>query len=75
MSKMDGLSGPLPRGLIGNNRIVSHRYLTRDRKVQQSLLDTGWLVTVNFSTRPYSLSQGLVVRPMSFIRCRSEARC
>lgn len=75
MSKADRLSGPLQRGSIGNNRIVSHRYLTRDRKVQQSQLDTGWLVTVNFSTRPYSLSEGLVVRPMSFIRCRLVARC
>jgi hypothetical protein len=75
MSKADRLAKNLPSGSIGNNRIISHRYLTRDRKVQQSQLDTGWLVTVNFSTRPYSLDEGLVVRPMSFIRCRSGARC
>ena len=75
MSKIGELSGPPDRGAVGNNRIVSHRFLTRDRKVQQSLLDSGWLVTVNFSTRPYSLADGLVVRPMSFVRRRQAVRC
>ncbi|MEI8233098.1 MAG: DUF5696 domain-containing protein [Verrucomicrobiota bacterium] len=45
--------------------LVSHRWLTEDRNVQQVEFSNGWAVIVNFGDMPYKAAKGNVVPPMS----------
>jgi hypothetical protein len=52
---------------IGTDELVSHRFVTRDHKVQESVFSSGKKVVVNFSDKDFSY-QGKVVKAKSFIK-------
>jgi hypothetical protein len=39
---------------IGYEKMVDHKFLTSDKKVQQTTFDNGWNVVVNFDTIPHT---------------------
>ena len=52
----------------GYSEMIDHRVLTDDRSVQQTVFANGISVTVNFGDRPWTMPNGIVVLPLSFIR-------
>jgi hypothetical protein len=48
----------------GYVEMISHRWLTSDRAVQETKFAGGVMVTVNFGDRPYKLSDGTELPPL-----------
>jgi hypothetical protein len=44
--------------------MTDHRFLTRDRAVQQTAFANGVTVTVNFGQEPFRLSGGVEIAPL-----------
>jgi hypothetical protein len=57
--------GPVAR-TVGYAEMLDHRFLTPDRDVQQTTFANGVVVTVNFGTRPFALTDGTTLAPMSY---------
>ncbi|OHB78316.1 MAG: hypothetical protein A2Z25_22950 [Planctomycetes bacterium RBG_16_55_9] len=55
---------PIARA-VGYAEMTDHRFLTKDRDVQQTTFANGVSITVNFGEKPYPLGDGHVVAPMS----------
>ena len=56
---------------IGGSEMVSHRFLTSDRQVQESRFANGWAVLVNFDKkRPYTGRAEKPIRPESSVTYR-----
>ena len=51
---------------VGYAEMVSHRYLSDDRNVQQTAFANGVRITVNFGDQPFHLSDSVEIPPMSF---------
>jgi len=51
---------------VGYQEMTSHRYLTPDRSVQQTVFANGVTVTVNFGAQPYSLSNRISIPPLGY---------
>jgi hypothetical protein len=49
----------------GYVRMLSHRWLTDDRAVQQTRFANGTTVTVNFGEQPYTLPDGQILPPLT----------
>jgi hypothetical protein len=46
---------------VGGHEMLSHRFLTPDRQVQQTRFANGWSVIVNFSPeQPFECEQGTI---------------
>ena len=56
---------------IGYEEMTDHRFLTPDRSVQQTRFGNGTVITVNFGTGPYTLSEETLLQPMAY-SIRSE---
>lgn len=56
---------PLARA-VGYSEMLTHRFLTPERDVQQTLFANGMIVTVNFGQAPYPLTSALVIPPLGF---------
>jgi len=54
---------------VGYSEMIDHRFLTQDRKVQQTVFANGITITVNFGDTCHVLADGATVLPMGF---RSE---
>jgi hypothetical protein len=52
---------------VGYQEMTDHRFLTRDRQVQQTAFANGVTITVNFGPTEYRLSDGTVVKPAGFV--------
>ncbi len=50
----------------GYSEMLEHRFLTKDRNVQQSRFASGQVVTVNFGTSPFTMADGTVLGPEGF---------
>jgi len=46
--------------------MTDHRFLTRDRDVQQTTFANGITITVNFGDKPYDQPDGKKIEPMSY---------
>jgi len=51
---------------VGYADMTDHRFLTPDRDVQQTAFANGVIVTVNFGEKPFRLSDGKEIEPMSY---------
>ena len=51
---------------VGYQEMTDHRFLTKDRAVQQTVFANGVTITVNFGATPYQLPDGAVVKPMGY---------
>jgi len=51
---------------VGYADMTDHRFLTPDRDVQQTTFANGVTVTVNFGEKPFRLSAGTEIEPMSY---------
>ena len=51
---------------VGYQEMTDHRFLTKDRSVQQTAFANGITITVNFGTTPFPRPDGVVVNPMSY---------
>jgi hypothetical protein len=51
---------------VGYQEMTDHRFLSRDRNVQQTVFANGVTITVNFGAAPFTLANGAVVQPLSF---------
>ena len=51
---------------VGYADMTDHRFLTSDRDVQQTAFANGVIVTVNFGEKPFRLSDGKEIEPMSY---------
>jgi len=51
---------------VGYQEMTDHRFLTKDRTVQQTVFANGVTITVNFGVTPYSLPDGVTVEPMGY---------
>jgi hypothetical protein len=49
----------------GYSRMLSHRWLTADRTVQETRFANGIAVTVNFGDQPYTLPDGQTLAPLA----------
>lgn len=58
-------TGPVVRA-VGYAEMTDHRFLTKDRNVQQTVFANGITVTVNFGNAPYRLPDGAEVKAMGF---------
>jgi len=47
--------------------MVSHRYVTADRSVQESRWSNGYRVVANLGKSPYTLADGRVIQPDHWI--------
>ena len=52
---------------IGMDELVDHRYLTKDRKAQESRFSSGWAIVVNFGDQKFKTDFGKEVAPMSYL--------
>lgn len=59
------LAAPVSR-MTGRSPMVSHAYLTADRKVQQTRFANGVVVTVNFGKTALTLEDGFVLKPQEY---------
>ena len=51
--------------------MTDHRFLSEDRKMQESRFANGWAVTVNFARdRTFAAEDGTEIGPQSFHACR-----
>ena len=48
--------------------MCGYRWLTPDRKVQQSRFENGVVCTVNFGDKPFKMKDGRIVPPQGFMR-------
>jgi hypothetical protein len=46
--------------------MTSHRYVTFDRAVQQTVFANGITVTVNFGSVPFSLADSVTIPPLGY---------
>ena len=51
---------------VGYQEMTDHRFLTKDRGVQQTRFANGITITVNFSSAPFEMSGGAVIKPMGY---------
>lgn len=51
---------------VGYAEMTDHRFLTKDRSVQQTVFSNGVTVTVNFGSTPYRMADGTEVKAMGF---------
>jgi hypothetical protein len=51
---------------VGYAEMTEHRFLTKDRNVQQTVFSNGVTITVNFGSAPYRLADGSEVKAMGF---------
>jgi hypothetical protein len=51
---------------VGYQEMTSHRYLTPDRAVQQTVFANGVTVTVNFGTQPFPLNDRVSIPPLGY---------
>ena len=55
---------------IGYSEMLDHKFLTPDRKVQESKFSSGWAVIVNFNSRQsgvhYKFSDKIKIEPFSY---------
>ena len=51
---------------VGYAEMTDHRFLTRDRDVQQTTFANGITITVNFGDKPYDQPDGKKIEPMSY---------
>lgn len=51
---------------VGYAEMTDHRFLTKDRNVQQTVFANGVTITVNFGSAPYRLADGTEVKVMGF---------
>jgi len=51
---------------VGYQEMTSHRYLTPDRAVQQTVFANGVTITVNFGALPYSLNDRISIPPLGY---------
>ncbi len=52
---------------VGYADLTSHRFVTSDRNVQESVFSTGDRVVVNFGDVPYRLTEGTLVPPRDYV--------
>ncbi|MCX7016694.1 MAG: hypothetical protein NTW86_29750 [Candidatus Sumerlaeota bacterium] len=52
---------------VGYDEMTDHKWLTPDRKVQESDFSSGLRVIVNFGNEPFPMDGGQVVAPKSFL--------
>lgn len=52
---------------VGYVEMTDHRYLTRDRSVQETSFANGQKVTVNFGSTPYRVSDGTTLNGLGFL--------
>ncbi len=52
---------------VGYQEMTDHRFLTKDRAVQQTVFANGVTITVNFGSSPYKLPEGAEVKPMGYL--------
>jgi len=52
---------------VGWSEMVSHRYVTADRSVQESRWSNGYRVVANLGKSPYTLADGRVIQPDHWI--------
>ena len=50
----------------GYSEMLTHRFLTPERDVQQTLFANGMIVTVNFGQAPYQFTTPLAIPPLGF---------
>ncbi|MEJ5170728.1 MAG: glycoside hydrolase, partial [Fimbriimonadales bacterium] len=51
---------------VGYEEMTDHRWLTPDRRVQQTRFANGWVVTVNFGEQPFRLPSGRTIEGLGF---------
>jgi hypothetical protein len=51
---------------VGYAEMTDHRFLTRDRTVQQTVFANGATITANFGDTPYRLADGRSIPAMGF---------
>ncbi|UCD58511.1 MAG: hypothetical protein JSV16_05195 [Candidatus Hydrogenedentota bacterium] len=51
---------------VGYAEMTDHRFLTPDRNVQQTTFANGITITANFGDKPYQLSDGMKIEPISY---------
>jgi hypothetical protein len=51
---------------VGYQEMTDHRFLTKDRSVQQTVFPNGVTITVNFGSTPFQLPDGVVVKPTGY---------
>ena len=51
----------------GYSEMLDHRILSADRRVQQTVFANGISVVVNFSERPFSMADGMIVPSLSHV--------
>jgi len=54
-------------GKVGYDEMTDHRWLTPDRRVQESVFSSGLRVIVNFGDAPYAADGGRAVEARSFV--------
>lgn len=52
---------------VGYQEMTDHRFLTKDRRVQQTTFANGVRITVNFGAEPYPMPDGAVVKPLGYL--------
>ena len=52
---------------VGYAEMTDHRFLTKDRAVQQTVFANGVTITANFGATPHSLPGGAVVKPLGYL--------
>ncbi len=57
---------------IGFDEMVDHRFLSKDRLVQQTRFSSGWTTVVNFGDRPWNDSRGFRVSPHDHLEMRES---
>lgn len=51
---------------VGYQEMTDHRFLTKDRAVQQTVFANGIKITVNFGAAPFKLPNGTLLQPMGY---------
>jgi len=51
---------------VGYYEMTNHRFLTPDRDIQQTEFANGIKITVNFGSTSYTLTNGIIIKPMDF---------
>ncbi|MDO5566339.1 MAG: glycoside hydrolase, partial [Planctomycetia bacterium] len=60
--------------IAGGVEMLDHRFLTPDRKVQQTTFANGVVVTVNFGDKPWQGPDGTTLAPMSSTYTQKTSR-
>ena len=59
------VTSPIARA-TGYSEMIDHRFLRRDRSVQQTIFANGVTVTVNFGNAPYRMADGRTLAASSY---------